>query len=127
MLLHQRVVRKIGLRRAGDETHPHFRAPDHEGVPHVVPRVAHIHQFLAFERPEMLSDRQEIGENLRGVVFVGQPVPNGNARVLCQRFHDLLPVAAIFDAVEHPPQNARGIGNAFFLADLRTFPMMVAS
>ena len=50
----------------------------------------------------MFLDRQEIGQNLRRMELVCQAVPDRDARVFRQILHDLLPKAAIFNAVEHP-------------------------
>ena len=51
--------------------------------------------------------------------FVGKTVPNGNARKVCKLLDDLLPEAAVFDAVIHSAKHTRGIGDAFLFADLR--------
>ena len=117
--LDQHLVREIRLRRAGDKVHPHLCAADHQGVAHVVPRVAHVHELFAGQIAEMLLDRQEIGQNLRGVKFVRQSVPDGDARVFCQLLDDLLPVAAVLNAVVHTAKHARSVGDGFLFADLR--------
>ena len=67
----------------------------------------------------MLLDRQKIGQDLRGMEFVRQSVPDGDARVFCQILDDLLPVAAVFDAVVHAAEDARGVGDGLLFADLR--------
>lgn len=111
----QSLIREVRLRRTGDKVHPHLCAADHQGVAHVVPRVAHVHELFAGQIAEMLLDRQEIGQNLRGVKFVRQSVPDGDARVFCQLLDDLLPVAAVFNAVVHAAEHTRGVGDRFFL------------
>ena len=115
----QRLVREIRLRRARDKVHAHLRAADHEGVSHVVPRVTHIHELFALQTAKMLLNRQEIGQNLRGMEFVRQSIPDGNARVFCQILYNFLPVAAIFDAVVHAAEDARSVGDGLLFADLR--------
>lgn len=67
----------------------------------------------------MFLDRQKIGQNLRRMELVRQSVPNRDARVFRQILHDLLPKAAIFNAVEHPAEDAGRVGDGFLLADLR--------
>lgn len=52
--------------------------------------------------------------------FIGKAIPHGHARILGERFDDLLPIAAVFDAVEHAPEHARGVLDRFLIADLRT-------
>ena len=50
--------------------------------------------------------------------LVGQAVPDRNTGVMGQIFHDLLPIAAVLDAVKHPAQHPGGVGNGFLFADL---------
>ena len=118
-LRNQRGVREVFLRRAGDEVHAHLGAADHEGVAHVIARIAEIDELDPLERAEVLADGEEVGEDLRGVKLVREPVPDAHARVLCQRLHPLLLKAAVFDAVEHSPQHAGGVGYRLLLPDLR--------
>ena len=66
----------------------------------------------------MLAHRQRIGKHLGRVELVGQTVEHRHACILGQLFHHILPKAAIFDAVKHPPQNTRRILNAFLMPDL---------
>ena len=46
-LFDQRGIGEILLRGTGHEVHPHFGAAHHQGIAHVAPGVAHIHQPLA--------------------------------------------------------------------------------
>ena len=82
--------------------HAHLRAADHQRVAHVVARIAHVDELFALQLAKMFLDRQEIGQNLRRMELVCQTVPDRDARVFRQILHDLLPKAAIFNAVEHP-------------------------
>ena len=96
----------------------HLGAADHEGIAHVVAGVAHVDQLFALQFPEMLPNGEEVGQNLGGVVFVGEAVPYGHAGVLFQGFHDFLAVTPILDAVVHAAQHPGGIGDALLFADL---------
>ena len=51
--------------------------------------------------------------------FVGQAVPDGDAGILRKRVDVLLPEAAVLDPVEHAAEDAGGVRDALFLADLR--------
>ena len=117
--LDQGRVREIRLRRAGNEVHAHLRAADHEGVAHVVAGVAHVDELFALERAEVLLNGQEVREDLRGMEFVRQAVPDGRARVFCQLLDDRLAVAAVLNAVVHPAEDAGGVGDRLLFADLR--------
>ena len=66
----------------------------------------------------MFPDGQEVGKDLGGMELVGQAVPDRNTGVMGQVFHDLLPIAAVLDAVKHPAQHPGGVGNGFLFADL---------
>ncbi len=90
--------------------HPELSAPDHKGVRHVIPSVAAVHQPYALELlPEVLLNRQKVGENLRGVVNIGEAVPYGNSRLLRQFFNQRLFETAVLNAVEHSPENSSGV------------------
>ena len=117
-LFDQRRVGEVLLRGAGHELQAHLRAAHHQGVAHVVARVAHVHQLHALKAAKVFADGQEIGKNLGGMELVGQAVPHRHARVLRQRLHDLLAEAAVLDAVVHAAQHPRGVGDGFLLADL---------
>ena len=95
-------IGEVALGCAGREVHAHLRAADHEGVAHVEARIAHVDELFALQLAKMFLDRQEIGQNLRRMELVCQAVPDRDARVFRQILHDLLPKAAIFNAVEHP-------------------------
>ena len=72
----------------------------------------------ALQAAEVFPDGQEVGKDLGGVELVGQAVPDRNTGVMGQVFHDLLPIAAVLDAVKHPAQHPGGVGNGFLFADL---------
>ena len=93
---------------------------DHERIGHVEAAVAHEDELLALELTQVLTDGEHIGQDLGGMVFVGQAVPYGNTCVLCQLLDDGLTEATVLNAVVKSAQNAGGIGDGFLLADLRT-------
>ena len=50
--------------------------------------------------------------------LIGEAIPDRNAGILRQVFHNILTVTTVFNAVIHTAQNTGGIGNTFFFADL---------
>ncbi|MNV85698.1 hypothetical protein D3C71_1796700 [compost metagenome] len=100
-----------GFRGHQADIHAHFRRADHQGVAHVVSRVAQIGEAQlrqGFAR-RVLEHGHQVGEDLRWMEFVGQAVPDRHARILTQLFDDLLAVTAILDAVVHAAQHAGGV------------------
>jgi len=61
---------------------------------------------------------EEVGEDLRGVEFVRQPVPDRNARVAGKLLDDLLAEAAVLDAVVEPAEYASRVLHRFLVPDL---------
>ena len=114
----QRLVGPIGFRGAGHETQSHFRAAYHETVAHIIAGVAQVNQLDAFQLAEMLLNRQEIRQDLRRVKLVRQTVERRHARVFCDFLHNGLTVAAVFNAVVHPPKDPRRIRDALLDAHL---------
>ena len=117
-LVDQAGIRMVFLRRAGDEVHAHFGAAHHQGIAHIVTGVPHVNQLDAGEGTEVLPDGQEVSQDLGRVEFIGQAVPDRNAGIAGQVFHDLLPETAVFDSVKHTAEHPGGIGDAFLFADL---------
>ena len=72
----------------------------------------------ALQAAEVLPDGEEVGQDLSGVELVGQTVPDGNACIMGQVLDDLLAIAAVLNAVEHPAQHTGGVRNGLFFADL---------
>ncbi len=119
--LHQLLVHLLGqlLGPQAHEVHAHFGRAHHPGVAHVVPHVAgedHLH--LVQGLGTVLFQGHHVGENLGGVVPVGEAVPHGDAGPLCQVFHYLLGIAPVLDAVEEAAQHLGGVLQGFFLAHL---------
>ena len=115
---HQLLRREELLRRAGREVKTHLRAGDHEGVSHIVARIAEIGKFKPLERALLLFDGKKVGKHLRRVELVSQAVPDRNARILGQLLDDFLTEAAVFNAVIHPAQNLRGVRDGLLLSHL---------
>ena len=63
---------------------------------------------------------KKIGQNLGGMIFIGQPVPDRHTGIGRQLFDDFLPESPVFDAVIHSAQNTGGVLHGFLMADLRT-------
>ena len=93
----------------------HLSATHHQAVAHVVAGVAEIDEADALQFAEMLPDGEEVGEDLGGVELVGQAVPDRHPRIAGEVLYDLLAVAAVLDAVEHPAQHAGGVGDGLLL------------
>ena len=68
----------------------------------------------------VLAHGHDVGEHLRRMVFVGQPVVDRHAGVLRELLDAALRGAAIFDCVIHAAQHARGVLERFLVPDLRT-------
>ncbi len=68
----------------------------------------------------MLHHGQKIGQNLGGMVFVGEPVPYRNTCIFSQFFNNCLSKTTVFDAIIHASQNTGGVFHGFFLANLRS-------
>ena len=101
--------------------HSHFSAEDHQGISHVIARIAHVHQFHAFYSAQMFPDRQKVSQHLCGMVFICKAIPHGNTCVFCQFLHDLLSESAVFNSVIDSSQNPGSVTDTLFLADLGAF------
>src|ERR687891_1100415 len=86
-------------RRRRHEVRAELGAGDHERVADVVP-VAEVGDPDAFEGPESLPDRHDVGERLAGVELVRQPVDHRHVRVLGELVHVGLSERADHDPVE---------------------------
>ena len=117
-LCDQGGIRLILFGGAGGEVQTHLGTAHHQAVAHVVAGIAEVDEMDALQAAEVLPDGQEVGKDLGGVELVGQAVPDRNTGVMGQVFHDLLPIAAVLDAVKHPAQHPGGVGNGFLFADL---------
>ena len=117
-LLNQCLIREITGRSAGGKVHAHLRTYDHVGIAHVVAGVSHINQLHAFQLSKMLANRQKVRQHLGRMELVGQTVPYRNACIFCKLFYDFLSVTAVFNSFKHPSQNACGVADALFFADL---------
>ena len=75
----------------------------------------------------MLAHGEQVGEHLCRVPGFGQAVVHGNAGVRRQRFDGALREAAVFDGVVEAAEDARGVGDAFFVAKLAAAGAEVAA
>ena len=66
----------------------------------------------------MLLQGHHVGQNLGGVVPVGEAVPHGDAGPFGQVLHNLLGVAPVLDAVEEAAQDLGGVLQGLLLAHL---------
>jgi len=106
------------LRAAGAVVQTQLGADDHEGVGHIVARVAEEGQLAPLEIAELLARGQHVREHLGGVKIVGQAVPHGDAGILCQILDDRLLEAAVFDAVIEPAEHLGRVGKRLLLPHL---------
>jgi hypothetical protein len=107
------------LRRHDANVGAHHRAHDEQGVAHVGAGVAEVGVPKRHERVGgVLTHREEVGEHLRGMPLVGEPVVHGNVGVLRQLLDDGLGRTPVFDRVEHARQHARCVGGGLLVADL---------
>ena len=53
------------------------------------------------------------------MIFICKSIPYNFLGIFCQILYNFLPVAAIFDAVVHAAEDARGVGDGLLFADLR--------
>ena len=116
--LYQFLGREKGLRCHDAKIHAHFGRPDHQGIGHVVAAVAHIGEDDSLQPPLGFEHGHEIGQDLGGVVEIGQPVPDRDPGVLRQPLHGFMLEAAELDAIEHPAQNARRVLDRFLFPQL---------
>ena len=96
----------------------HLRAGDHEGVAHVVPRVAEVSELQALETAFLFFDREKVCQHLRGVELIRQTVPNRNAGVFGQFFDEFLAETAVLNAVKHPAEDLGRVGDGLLLSHL---------
>ena len=118
-LVHKLLGREQRLRRDAHEVHAHLGAADHQGVAHVVARVADVHELDLVERLfDVLFDRHPVRKDLRGMIEVREAVPHRNAAVFGEQLDGLLLEAAEFDAVIESAEHLCGVLKRFLLAHL---------
>src|SRR5262249_58239257 len=109
------IVGRMQLLRAGEPyVAAHQRAHDQEGAAHVGPAVADKGVGDAvIVLVAGLVHGEEVGEHLRGVPLVGQPVVHRHAGVGGEFFDVGLAAAAVLDRVVHAAKDRGGGGDAF--------------
>ena len=106
-------------RSAQPDVHAQLRAADQERVAHVVAGVAQVAVGDPRERlGAVLGHGHDIGQDLRRVELVGQPVPDRHARVPRELLDDLLAEAAVLDAVVDAPEDPGRVLHGFLVPDL---------
>ena len=116
---HQFGGRLQGLRGDDAYIHPHLGAAHQQGVAHVETGITQIGKGYVLQGlVAVLGHREKVGEDLRGMEFVGEAVPHGDAGILGELFHGRLGESAVLDAVEHPSQHASRVLHRFLDADL---------
>ena len=115
------IRRSAALGACGTEIDTHLGAADHQRVAHVVARIAQVAELHLLERlVGVLLHGEQVGKYLRGVELGRQPVPNHDAGVFSEVFHDILTVSAVFDTVVHTAEHTGRICDALLLAHLGT-------
>ncbi len=118
--LHQLRLRPAGRWRYQAQIQTGQRCGFQHRIAHVVARVAGVdqrHLVKGFAR-QVLFHGQQVRQQLGGVELVGEAVPHRHAGVLRQGLHHLLAVAAILNAIVHPPEHAGGVFDRLFMANL---------
>mmetsp|Transcript_30429 Transcript_30429/g.51277 ORF Transcript_30429/g.51277 Transcript_30429/m.51277 type:complete len:307 (-) Transcript_30429:337-1257(-) len=110
-------VREKTFRAAAHELHWHDCGIAHPRVDNVV-AIAHVHHFRAFQLSARLPNSQGIGQNLAGVVVIGEAVDDGHAAVLCEVQDVLVTKDARHNDVIEAAENARDILGGLALAQL---------
>ncbi len=114
----------VGVKLAGGDdaaVHAHLGGGHDQGVGHVVAAVAHERESDPVQGlGAVFLHGQDIGQRLGGVKFVGETIPDRHTGVFRQLLHPRLFEAAVFDAVVHAAQHARGVPDGFLLAELRS-------
>ena len=116
------VVRWCQLRRPAE---PNVRSHQR---PHDQQRPAHVEPAVTDERVRQrvvrlatrFVHREEVGQHLRRVPLVGQPVVDGDAGVRREFLDVGLGVAAELDGVVHPTEDPGGVGDRLLVSELRT-------
>jgi hypothetical protein len=88
------------------------------GVADVV-RIADPGHGLALDRAAMLDEGEDVGEDLAGVVFVGQAVDHRHPRVAGEALDDLLLEGADHDDVAHARDHLRRVLHRLAAPELR--------
>ena len=99
----------------------HQRAHHEQRAAHVVPAVAdeRVRQRVVGLAAGLVH-REEVGQHLRRVPLVRQPVVDGHAGVGGELLDVGLGVAAELDGVVHPAEHPRRVGDRLLVAELRS-------
>ena len=113
------ILGEESLGSDADKVHTEFCGDDHEGVAHVVACITDINELDLVEGlGDVFHDGEAVCKNLSGMIQVGEAVPYGNARMLCEQLNGLLLEAAEFNAVIETAENLCGVLKGFLFAHL---------
>src|SRR5690349_6818109 len=73
---------------------------------------------FATDRPTRFLKRENIGQDLTGMLLIGERVDRGDSRKGCELFHILLRKRADDRAMDHPAEDAGGVFDGFSPAKL---------
>ena len=112
------LVRPEFLRRAADIADTCLGAAHHERIRDIVAAITNIGNRAVLQRAEGLLDRQEVREDLRGVIVVRETVPDRHAGVLRELLARLLGESAKENAVVDAAEDAGRVLDALLLAEM---------
>jgi len=113
------ILGEESLGSDADKVHTEFCGDDHEGVAHVVACITDINELDLVEGlGDVFHDGEAVCKNLSGMIQVGEAVPYGNARMLCEQLNGLLLETAEFNAVIETAENLCGVLKGFLFAHL---------
>jgi hypothetical protein len=107
--------------RARDpDVHRELGPADEVGIGHVEAGVAQVaERDLVEGLRHVLPDREEVGQDLRRVPLVGQPVVDRHAGPPRELLGGVLAEAAVLDRVVHAAEHARRVLHRLLVADVR--------
>ena len=102
------------------QIHAELRGADQIAISHVETCIAQVAEDDCVEWfGDVLLEGEEVGQDLRGVPFVGQAVVDRHAGPLRQLLGGRLGEAAVLDGVVHAPEHTRGVLDGLLVAHVR--------
>ena len=114
---YQTQVDVIAFRRGDIDVEAEYFGSLEPGVQHVV-GIADPGDGFALYRAAVFDEREDIREYLAGMVFVGQTVDDGNARIGREPFDDVMTESANHDDVGHAGHDLCGVFDRFAATEL---------
>ena len=115
---HDLRIRLVSVRRSDTDVEAALEHADRQRMGHVV-AVANVAEIETSEMPLLLLDRDQIGDDLRWVVGIGEAVDHRHVGVFGESLHLSLLVGADEDAVDIARQHARRVLHRLAAADLQ--------